>query len=417
MGISGCRRLSAALLLCVAVIASSLTALAQEAGTKNDQKKEAKKKTSQKKTSAKESTEEKAKVDPRVVPDGGIPELMKYINELRRLTPVARTRQAYSAHYRLVSPAIIKAADRILALKPTATQDRTAKVQKLSALRALAQWDASAKPKTEAFAKTLSEDKDPQLAKLGKTTWLSYRVLNAPKLKALNAEQISSLTNEVFELVKDSKVDGSSFGLARTLARSLEYAEKYDSSAKVLERLQPLALKSSDKRISAYAPKLTGAIKRLNLPGNPLELNGTTSDGKPFEWSKYKGKVVLIDYWASWCGPCIAELPNVENNYKLYHDKGFEIVGINMDRTRAAMDRFLAKRELSWEQIVSFENGKNSWNHPTATFYGISSIPSTMLVDQKGNVVSLRARGPALGRLLKDLLGEVNAAAAPPGEN
>ena len=351
---------------------------------------------------ATEAAKEKAEVDPAALPEGGVPELQKYISEIRRLKPAQRTIQSYSEHYRRYMPAIIKACDRILELQPNATQSRSAKLQKLSALQGLSRYDRTRASDAEAWAKTLSEDENPETAKVGRVSWLGIR---SGRAGAMKEEEIDALMTDVFAFIDETGIDRTSFGLTRGLARSLEYAGKYDSAAGVLERVQPLLEKSKDEQLAAYAPKLTGAVKRLRLPGNPIVLTGTTADGSEFEWSEYKGKVVLVDFWASWCGPCIRELPNVEKNYEAYHDKGFEVVGINMDRTRGAMERFLSQRNVTWTHLVSFEKGRNAWDHPTAVSYGISAIPSTMLIDQEGNVVSLRARGPELGRLLEKLLG------------
>ena len=76
---------------------------------------------------------------------------------------------------------------------------------------------------------------------------------------------------------------------------------------------------------------LEGIVRRLTLLGNEMKIEGKLLDGKAFDWSKYAGKVVLVDFWATWCGPCLAEIPKMRKCYDLYHDKGFEIVGISCD--------------------------------------------------------------------------------------
>ena len=120
-------------------------------------------------------------------------------------------------------------------------------------------------------------------------------------------------------------------------------------------------------------------------------------DGNPIVLSSLKGKYVLIDFWASWCQPCMMELPNVIEQYAAYKDKGFEIVGISLDRGREPWLNTIKQKEMSWLQGWDEEGA-------IATKYGVSTIPHTVLLDKEGNIIEKDLRGPALKEKLAELL-------------
>jgi len=123
-------------------------------------------------------------------------------------------------------------------------------------------------------------------------------------------------------------------------------------------------------------------------------------DGKPLSVSNYKGKVVLIDFWATWCGPCVNELPNVIKAYGKYHDKGFEIIGISLDDSEPKLRSFLKDRNMTW---VQYYDGSR-WKNKLAQKYGVQAIPATFLLDGEGKIIGRDLRGEKLDEALATAL-------------
>ncbi|MBX7207122.1 MAG: TlpA family protein disulfide reductase [Verrucomicrobiaceae bacterium] len=139
-------------------------------------------------------------------------------------------------------------------------------------------------------------------------------------------------------------------------------------------------------------PALSAKDKNKAAPpgvGEPVSLKFNAVKGGKVDLETLKGKVVLIDFWATWCGPCVKEVPNVVAAYEKLHDKGFEIVGISLDQNKAALTKFVKDNKMTWPQYF---DGKG-WENEISTRFGIHAIPAMWLVDKEGKLVSTNARG------------------------
>jgi thiol-disulfide isomerase/thioredoxin len=140
-----------------------------------------------------------------------------------------------------------------------------------------------------------------------------------------------------------------------------------------------------------------GLLAKFEALGKPLPIKFTAIDGREVDLAKLTGKVVLVDFWATWCGPCVAELPHVKDAYDKLHGKGFEIVGISFDQDKKALEKFITEREMKWPQYF---DGKG-WGNEFGQKYGINGIPAMWLVDKKGNLRDMNARGALEGKVAK----------------
>ncbi|MBE7496626.1 MAG: TlpA family protein disulfide reductase [Verrucomicrobiaceae bacterium] len=212
----------------------------------------------------------------------------------------------------------------------------------------------------------------------------------ARQMAGVNAPETPPVTLEEIIRAEDAKPETKSEASFINVMQSLEAAEESgDTTAWMAKAEKHLKDFPAEKRNSMVEGKIKSIKATADLKTKPLDLKFTAVDGREVDLSKMQGKVVLIDFWATWCGPCVAELPNVLKAYKELHPKGFEIIGISLDSDKGKLEAFVKERGMEWPQYF---DGK-SWKNEISSRYGINSIPAMWLVNKKGMVVSTSARG------------------------
>ncbi|MFO0948257.1 MAG: TlpA disulfide reductase family protein [Planctomycetota bacterium] len=319
------------------------------------------------------------------VPDGTPAELVEFIEKTARQRPDPNLSQEDAMKTRIFT--IKKAADKILA-NPDANdeQKETASGAKLSMLFSGWRMDP------ENYKKPLESFADELLKENPKSK--SAPLAAAMKLLVGDMD-VSIPSEEVFAKLAKYREDYPESPLGVQLFAM--YANELSSSQEFKR-----ALAAYDKGIELYkdSPNVrfleetsAGLRKKVELVGKPLAIAGPTLDGSEFDLSKLKGKVVLVDFWATWCGPCVGEMPHVKKVYDKLHEKGFEVVGVSLDETDEALRGFVKENEVPWTQVIFSKEDDRGWNNPLAKKLGINSIPATFLIDQEGNVVSFDLRG------------------------
>lgn len=232
------------------------------------------------------------------------------------------------------------------------------------------------------------------------------------KLDSLRADSLSKELQKPYEsliknysnrLAEKIRLNNSAFAsiMAIQQLNPEEYMDIYGVLDKGLTAKYPA--NSDIKKFHTMVQETQSMVNRSKAIAEGQEapeINLPTPSGKSLALSTLRGKVVLIDFWASWCGPCRKEMPNVKRVYAKYKNKGFEIYGVSLDQEKEAWLEAITKEGITWPQVSDLQY----WKNEAAQTYAVQGIPFTVLIDKEGKIIAKNLRGEELDKKLAEVL-------------
>lgn len=197
--------------------------------------------------------------------------------------------------------------------------------------------------------------------------------------KARTARTIDSLVGKYTD----------SYAVALIIDRFVAGQRKLSEVVQMYDRLTP---RVKNSYLGQKLKNTIDGLKKTALGSAAPDFTLSAPDGREIVLSSYKGKYVLLDFWASWCGPCLREVPNVKKVYDRYHSRGFEILSVSLDEKKENWVEAIRKYELNWEHVSSLQG----WKCPVAKLYNVSGVPAMFLIDKEGKIIAAGLRGEEL---------------------
>jgi peroxiredoxin len=227
---------------------------------------------------------------------------------------------------------------------------------------------------------------------------LAMRTGNMEKLKNIEMK-IDSIYAEAQEYHQQYLVENPASYIGPFIVQTLQYGKEADEIESLLDMLDPSMAGSSLVKTIHRRLKI---LKKTAVGMMAPEFAQQDSTGRPLSLSSLKGNYLLIDFWASWCGPCRRENPDIAAAYRKYHDRGFNILGVSLDESRDAWLKAIKDDHLTWMHVSDLKG----WSNEAAALYGINSIPSNLLLDPDGIIIRKNLTGNDLHAALEQLLPE-----------
>ncbi|HPQ08125.1 MAG TPA: TlpA disulfide reductase family protein [Bacteroidia bacterium] len=226
------------------------------------------------------------------------------------------------------------------------------------------------------------------------------------KQDGLKVTQIQQEFSELSQKVKNSLIEMIKSHPSSPVSGYIIYQEFNNNPNISVQELEQIVSYLDKKFLDTKFGKL--AMQKLNqingtaIGKKIMEFEQNDPDGKKINIRSFEGKYVLIDFWASWCGPCRMENPYVVAAYNKYKDKGFTVLGVSLDQNKNAWLKAIEKDGLTWTHVSDLKG----WGNEVAQSFGISSIPQNILIDKQGIIIAKNLRGTALEEKLKEIFGE-----------